>query len=104
MNRKFYGLLGLCRRAGKLAMGQTLCENAIRSGEGSLVILAADASENTQKKFYNSAQHYKLPLVKAADREELGTALGRAELAVAVVTDPGFAQRLLALAEDTGMN
>ena len=104
MNQKFYSLLGLCRRAGRLQPGQTLAENAVRSGKAVLIVLAKDASANTHKKFSNSAQHYRLPLVIAGPMEELGAALGRDALAVAAVTDPGFAEKLLALAEDTGMN
>ena len=104
MNPKFYSLLGLCRRAGRLQPGQALAETAVRSGKAALIVVAEDASANTHKKFRNSAQHYRLPLVIAGPMEELGAALGRDVLAVAAVTDAAFAEKLLALAEESGMN
>ena len=44
-------LLGLCKKAGKTGSGEFQCEEAIRSGRARLVLLAADASENTRKRF-----------------------------------------------------
>lgn len=101
MNPKFYSLLGLCQRAGRLVSGEAQCEAAIRSGEGKLIVLAEDASKNTKKKFNNSAAYYSLPLRTAGSKHALGRAIGKEVRAVLVVTDPGFVQKLLALSEDS---
>ena len=53
--RKFYSLLGLCKRANKVAGGEVAAEEAIRGKKACLVIVAGDASANTKKKFHNSA-------------------------------------------------
>ena len=50
---KFYSLLGLCKRAGKLAAGEVAAEQAVRKKTAYLLILAEDASANTKKKFRN---------------------------------------------------
>jgi len=46
---KFYSLLGLCKKAGKLVGGEVAVENAIRQKTAVLLILAGDASGNTRK-------------------------------------------------------
>ena len=101
MSPKFYRLLGLCQRAGRLASGEVQAEAAVAGGRGKLILLATDASENTKKKWKNSAAFYALPLQAAGSRTDLGRALGEEERAVVVVTDEGFAAKLTALAEET---
>ena len=55
-------LLGLCGKAGKTGSGEFQCEEAIRSGRARLVLLAADASENTRKRFCDRSQYYHVPV------------------------------------------
>ena len=47
---KFFSLLGLCKRAGKLVAGEVAAEQAVRKKQAYLLILAQDASKNTKKK------------------------------------------------------
>ena len=47
---KFFSLLGLCKRAGKLVAGAVAAEQAVRKKQAFLLILAQDASKNTKKK------------------------------------------------------
>ena len=44
---KFLSLLGLCKRAGKLAAGEVAAEQAVRGKKAFLLILSEDASKNT---------------------------------------------------------
>ena len=74
---KFFSLLGLCKRAGKLVAGEVAAEQAVRKKQAYLLILAQDASKNTKKKFTNSAVYYELPLAEVGTKEELGRAIGR---------------------------
>ncbi len=46
-------MLGMAAKAGKVASGEFMAENAVKSGEAALVIVAEDASDNTKKKFSN---------------------------------------------------
>ena len=48
--KKVLNLLGLAQRSGKLASGEFQTEKAVKEQRAALVILAADASENTKKK------------------------------------------------------
>ena len=52
-NNKVLSLLGLATKAGKIASGEFSTEKSVKSGKGFLVLVAADASENTKKKFRN---------------------------------------------------
>ena len=50
---KALGMIGLATKAGKIASGEFMTENAVKSGMASLVIVSAEASDNTKKKFRN---------------------------------------------------
>lgn len=98
---KFLSLLGLCKRAGKLAAGEVAAEQAIRKKQAYLLILSEDASKNTKKKFKNSAAYYELPLAEIGTKEELGRAIGADMRSILAVTEEGFAKKLKQLAENS---
>lgn len=97
---KFLSLLGLCKRAGKLAAGEVAAEQAVRGKKAFLLILSEDASKNTKKKFNNSAAYYELPLAEIGTKEELGRAIGADMRSIIAITEEGFAKKLKQLAED----
>ena len=97
--RKFYSLLGLCKRANKVAGGEVAAEEAIRGKKACLVIVAGDASANTKKKFHNSASFYEVPILELGTKADLGRAVGEEIRAVLVVTEAGFAAKLRQLAQ-----
>lgn len=101
MNTKFCGMLGLSMRAGKLACGEAAAEEAIRGGTAKLLILAADASGNTEKKFLNMANHHQIEVIRPGDRRAIGSAIGRAAAVTVAVTDRGLADQLSRLAAVT---
>ena len=47
-NDRVLNLIGLAQKAGKVVSGEFMTEKAVKTGEAALVILAEDASENTQ--------------------------------------------------------
>lgn len=91
MNPDAFGRIGLARRAGKLAVGEEKCLKALRTRKASLVILAADASDNTKKRFRDKCAFHKAALLEAGTRHELGAAVGRGMAVVMAVTDPRLA-------------
>jgi len=93
-NDKFLKMLGLATRAGRLCFGEGAVGDSIRQGKASLVIVSADASENTKKKFRDNCSFYGAELVEGLDRYSLGTACGRAFAVVISVCDEGFAKKL----------
>ena len=76
-NKKARFLIGLSMKAGKIASGEFAVEKAVKQGTAYLVILAEDASGNTEKKFRNMCSYYRVPLVRFLDKESLGAAIGR---------------------------
>ncbi|MGZ7444450.1 L7Ae/L30e/S12e/Gadd45 family ribosomal protein [Paenibacillus sp. TH7-28] len=90
MNKALSGL-GLAMRAGKLVTGDEVVLKAIRSAEAKLVIVAGDASANTQKKYRDKCGTYKVPLLVGFDRDMLGSSVGKPERVVLALTDQGFA-------------
>jgi ribosomal protein L7Ae-like RNA K-turn-binding protein len=94
MKNKFLSQLGLTMRAGKLVTGDEGVMKAIRSGEAKLVIMAADASENTRKKFQDKCLFYGVTLMEVGTKAELGGSIGKEMRAILGVLDGGFAQML----------
>ena len=82
MSNKVYGLIGLAQKAGCVSSGEQACETAVRSGEEGVLILASDASKNTEKKFTDKCAFYKVPLIRMASKEELGRIIGKQERSV----------------------
>ncbi len=78
-------LVGIAKKAGKIAAGEFQTEHAVKSGTASLVIVSQEASANTKKKFRNMCIFYEVPIFFYGGKVELGAAIGcefRASLAV----------------------
>lgn len=93
-NNPWLSTLGLAMRAGKVITGDDTVMKAVRSGDAKLVLLAADAAANAQKKYRDKCSFYKVPLIEQGSRFELGSAIGKVERVVLAVTDAGFADRI----------
>lgn len=100
MDKKTLQMLGLCQRAGKISSGETGAAAAIKDGSAELIIVAENASDNTKKKFTDSAAYYNKKIVIVGDKFEMGGAIGKAERAVLTVNEAGFAKKI---AEILGM-
>lgn len=74
---------------------------AVRAGRARLVLLAADAAENTRKRVCGKCAHYKAACVETAyTRETLGRAAGAGSLSCAAFLDAGFAEAYQQAAEN----
>ncbi|MGN1073983.1 MAG: L7Ae/L30e/S12e/Gadd45 family ribosomal protein [Eubacteriales bacterium] len=95
-------LFGLMLKAGRIVVGDEPVTDAIRRGEIDVLCVAGDAAANTADRFARYAEEEELPLVRLPyDKSEFGGVLGRREVAVAGITDVGFAARLLELAAES---
>lgn len=83
--------VGLAMRAGALALGEEGVIKAVRAGKAKLVLLASDASANTAKKTRDKCRTYKVPIVDAFNRAQLGAGTGKGERVLLAVTDEGLA-------------
>jgi ribosomal protein L7Ae-like RNA K-turn-binding protein len=70
-------------------------KEAGKRGELCLLILARDAGENARLRLDGLRQaRHGVPAVDCGDREALGRAVGRAEVVVVGITDPGLGKRI----------
>lgn len=97
----FLQMLGLAARARRLGIGATIARDAMRTGSAVCVVLAADASVNTQKRILDTASFYKIPIIEICkDAIEIGHAIGKSGMIAAVaVLDASFASALQGIYE-----
>lgn len=95
-----YNLLGLAMRAGKVKSGESVLLNDIKKKQIKLVIIATDASENTQKLMNNKCVSNQIPLREFGTRTELGIAIGKSERVNIGITDNGFSKKLLSMIDE----
>ncbi|WP_409292338.1 YlxQ family RNA-binding protein [Peribacillus sp. SCS-37] len=96
-NVPWVSLLGMAARARKVISGEELVVKEVRNNKAKLVILANDASANTEKKVTDKCRFYKVPLYRAEDRFVLGQAIGKDARVTVAVLDEGFAKKLQTL-------
>ena len=94
---RFYSMLGLAVRAGKVAAGSFLVEQEISRGRARLVILTADIGKTVSKKLREGCEKRRVPLIENGDRARLSHAAGKEDRSCFAVTDEGFATELLKL-------
>ena len=93
MDKKFWGSLGLCSKAGKLIYGVPMIVEAMQKRKKVyLVIEAGDTSDNTHKKITDKCSFYGVESVRIdADCTELSSYVGKSSaLAAVAITDEGF--------------
>lgn len=85
-------MLGLARRAGKLAYGDELVREACYDHKNRCVFIAGDAGANAAKKAAFYADKANVPCVTLPHGKlELGSAIGKAGCAMCAVADIGMA-------------
>lgn len=93
---KVLGMLGMAKRAGKVAGGTFLSEQAVRQGQAQLLIIAKDISENGRADIVGVCRRYRVQYIEYADKLALGNSIGASERAVVSVNDKKFADAILA--------
>ncbi len=98
--QKLTGLLGICRKAGKMAMGFDPMLEALSSGKASGVLTVRDISPKTYKEvcFHSEKKHVPVCNVPLT-QEEIEFVLGR-RAAVIAILDQGFFDRMQTLCEE----
>lgn len=91
---QWMSFLGLANRAGKTISGEELTVKQIQRGNAKLVLLSADASQNTTKKITDKCNSYEVPIKMVENRYLLGQAIGKEARVVVAVLDDGFAKKL----------
>ena len=91
---KVLSLVGLATKAGKTASGEFSTEKAVKEGKACIVLVSAESSDNTKKKFQNMCTYYRVPIYFYGTKEELGAAMGKEFRASLAVTDKGLADAI----------
>ncbi len=92
MDSDILGLLGLARKAGWVVMGDTPTTAAASRHHAKLILVAADAAENTRQKAKKVGEMGNCPVFFVdCSKATLGYALGRQSCAVLAVTEIGLA-------------
>ena len=88
-SEKLLGLLGLARRANKLAIGSSAVDKMVHRGENPMIVLASDAGASLKSKVdrWDPIRGVVDGVVTTAD---LAQAFGRDKLAVVAVAESGF--------------
>lgn len=94
MNNDLKGYIGFAMKSGNVITGEDSCKKEIKKG-AYLVIVAKDASENTQKTFKDKTSFYNVPIRFLGTKDELGSIIGKMSRAVLVVKDRNFAAKII---------
>ena len=85
-------LLGLALRGNHLAVGEEPVREACKTRRANLVLIAADAADNSADRARRWAEEGGVPWTQVPwDKAALGGALGRSVCALAAMTDMGLA-------------
>ncbi|MCD7792766.1 MAG: hypothetical protein LUG92_05085 [Oscillospiraceae bacterium] len=101
---KAINYLSLARKGGLIEIGETAAGDCVRRGRAKLIIVAADASDNAQKRAGDYAKRIGQGSVRVPyAKEEISKATGRPGCSMAAFTDAGIAAAFMkALAEEYG--
>lgn len=94
MNTRVQSLIGIARRAGKIASGDAQIEAMVKKRKGFLLIIAEDA-HGAQKKYVQWAKDIALPVFIAGTKLELGSSIGLSPRSAVLILDQGFAKAIL---------
>lgn len=97
MDDRLLSLLGIARRAGRLALGNDAAREAALRRGCALILLSSDLSPRTARAVLAAAErgNVKTETLRAT-MDEIGAAVGK-RTGVIAVNDTGFAKKLLAL-------
>ena len=92
--QKLTGILSICRKAGKMALGFDPMKEALEKNKVSGVLTAADISPKTYKEVCYFCQKKDIPVCAVPlTMFEIGSVTGR-KAAVIAVLDKGFSDRI----------
>jgi len=86
--------LGIAYKARLLVYGEALIE-AIRSKKAKIVIIATDASANSQKKIINKCLFYEVDYLIVATKQQLSLKISKANVAAVAILDKNLAKKII---------
>ncbi len=97
MNDRLLSFMGICRRAGKIVIGNDPVKESVETDKALLILIASDISQNTLKKIKPVIEESKVPCFQIGrTKDEISFSLGKT-CAILAVTDKGFADKFMEL-------
>lgn len=94
MKNNLLSVLGLCRKAGKLALGRDAVAEACASKTASLLVCAQDLSAGSRREIDRLSERHRLPIhTLPHSMDEIWHAVGK-RAGILAVTDPNLARAL----------
>lgn len=87
-------MLGIAAKAGSVASGEFSTEKAVKEGRAYLVIVAQDASDNTNENVSKYDRFLSVPMYEYSDKEMLGHFIGKEFRASLAVTNEGLSHSI----------
>ncbi len=101
MNDRFLSMLGMARRAGKACFGYDKALGNIHANKAKAVFCASDLSPKTKKGLDYAAENTNIKIVTVSRTMfEMTSAVGL-KTGIVCITDSGFANKLISLAEQS---
>lgn len=94
---KILNLAGLAYRARKVSLGVDTIINDIQKRRVNFVLIATDAQKNSKKQLIDKCRTYAVPYGEVANRQALGSAIGKHERVAIGINDQGFARKFQSL-------
>ncbi|MFQ6111481.1 MAG: L7Ae/L30e/S12e/Gadd45 family ribosomal protein, partial [Nitrospinota bacterium] len=95
LSQKVLSLLGMARRAGRLALGWRAAEDALKKERAALLLAVGDPPEGKLKALRGLAERGGVPFAFLGGEERLWEALGRNGVRFLALTDRGMAEAIL---------
>lgn len=96
---KLLNLLGLCRRAGRLTLGNDPVTDSVISKKAFMVLIASDASQHTAKDMLILCHKCGIKAAMlSVSKDDLSAAVGK-YCAVVAICDAGFAKKAATLVD-----
>ena len=92
---RLYSFLGMAQKAGKIKAGHAAVTIDLKNKRPALLLIAADASDGTTKKFSNQAKKKNIPICVAGKTDRIGKAIGKSKRSVLTISDTNLVKEIL---------
>jgi ribosomal protein L7Ae-like RNA K-turn-binding protein len=97
---KFLNFMGICKKSGKVVLGDHMVEKEMNRESLKLVVVATDTSERIWAKYERFCKEKNVPVIRVSTKEELGKHLGKESVAVVGFNDKNQSTNLVKLYEN----
>ena len=93
MDNKLFGLLSMCRKSWRMALGFDMSKEAAEKGKAELIVLASDISPKTEKEVRFFSDKHSVKTVKTnLTIDDFFHGIGK-KVGIVAVCDKGFAKK-----------